>query len=96
MVNALRLGSTSGVMTSDFETLERIRLIWDTLADFDAAKVDDALVYLQTKLCELVDAQNADWIGVVRMTAPASGDPVDGWRPSVVRVLPTTINSTRR
>lgn len=46
---------------------ERIHTIWDTLADFDAAKVDEALAYLQTSLCELIDAQNADWIGVVRM-----------------------------
>lgn len=66
---------------------ERIHTIWDTLADFDAAKVDEALAFLQTSLCELVNAQNADWIGVVRMGAGASGDPVEGWRPPVIRVL---------
>jgi DNA-binding CsgD family transcriptional regulator len=65
---------------------ERIHTIWDTLADFDAAKVDEALAFLQTNLCDLVDAQNADWIGVVHLTA-VSGDPIDGWRPPVVRVL---------
>jgi len=65
---------------------ERIHAIWDTLADFDASKVDEALAYLQTRLCELVNAQNADWIGVVHLvTFP--GDPVSGWRPPVVRLL---------
>jgi DNA-binding CsgD family transcriptional regulator len=66
---------------------ECIHTIWDKLADFDAAKVDEALAFLQTKLCELVNAQNADWIGVVRMDTSFPGDPVGGWRPPVVRVL---------
>lgn len=65
---------------------ERIHTIWDTLADFDAAKIDEALTFLQTKLCELANAQNADWIGVVRL-ATFPGDPVGGWRPPVIRVL---------
>lgn len=66
---------------------ERIHTIWDTLADFDAAKVDEALAYLQTNLCELIDAQNADWIGVVRMGATLPGDPVSGLRTPVIRAL---------
>lgn len=66
---------------------ERIHTIWDALADFDAARIDHALSFLQTNLCELVDAQNADWIGVVRLDASSSGDPVGGWRPPVIRVL---------
>lgn len=66
---------------------ERIHTLWDTLADFDAAQVDEALAFLQTRLCELIAAQNADWIGVVRMDATFSGDPVGGWRPPVVRLL---------
>lgn len=65
---------------------ERIHILWDKLADFDAAKIDKALTFLQTSLCELVSAQNADWIGVVRLAA-IPGDPVGGWRPPVVRVL---------
>lgn len=80
--------ATSGCVTmTDPAVRERIHTIWDTLSDFDAAKVDEALAYLQTSLCELIHAQNADWIGVVRMGADASGDPVDGWRPPVIRVL---------
>lgn len=74
-------------MMPDPAIRERIHTIWDTLADFDAAKVDEALAFLQTKLCELIDAQNADWIGVVRLCAIVPGDPVGGWRPPVIRVL---------
>jgi hypothetical protein len=65
---------------------ERIHTLWDKLADFDAAQIDGTLTFLQTQLCELVNAQNADWIGVVRLAA-VPGDPVCGWRPPVVRVL---------
>jgi DNA-binding CsgD family transcriptional regulator len=66
---------------------ERIHTIWDMLADFDAANVDEALAFLQNRLCELVDAQNADWIGVVRLADTLPKDPVKGWRPPVVRLL---------
>ena len=65
---------------------ERIHTLWDTLADFDASKIDEALSFLQIGLCELINAQNADWIGVVRL-ATFPGDPVEGWRPPVIRVL---------
>jgi len=77
--------STPGCL--DEGTQERIHIIWDTLADFDAAKIDEALTFLQTSLCELINAQNADWIGVVRLDSTFADDPVGGWRPPVVRVL---------
>jgi len=66
---------------------ERIHAIWDALADFDAARIDGALAFLQNSLCELVDAQNTDWIGVVRLDVALSCDPIYGWRPPVIRVL---------
>jgi DNA-binding CsgD family transcriptional regulator len=74
------------IVTPDPALREHIHIIWDTLADFDAAKIDEALTFLQTSLCELINAQNADWIGVVRL-ATFPGDPVEGWRPPVIRVL---------
>lgn len=64
----------------------RIHRLWDDLADFDASQVDLALHYLMQGLCALVDAQNADWIGVVRLTDERN-DPANGWRPPVVRFL---------
>jgi DNA-binding CsgD family transcriptional regulator len=72
---------------SDPTIRERIHTIWDALADFDAAKVDEALAFLQSKLCELVDAQNTDWIAVVRLSANVPGDPVGGWRPPAIHIL---------
>jgi DNA-binding CsgD family transcriptional regulator len=56
-------------MTPKLAVREHVHTVWDNLADFDAAKVDDALAFLQTNLCELINAQNADWIGVVRLGA---------------------------
>ncbi len=66
---------------------ERVHACWDQLADFDAARIDEALTFLLCSLCALVGAQNADWIGVVRMSDASSADPVNGWRPPVVHVL---------
>lgn len=76
-------------MTPNAELRDRIHLLWDSLADFDAAQVDDALDHLMRSLCTLVDAQNADWIGVVRL-AETRSDPAGGWRPPVVRFLHPT------
>lgn len=69
---------------------ERIHAIWDKLADFDAAKVDGALTFLLQSLCALAGAQNADWIGAVRLPDAMPQDPVHGWRPSVVHYLHPT------
>jgi DNA-binding CsgD family transcriptional regulator len=80
-------GASGRATIPDSAVRERIHTLWDTLADFDAAKIDEALTFLQTSLCELINAQNADWIGVVRFGTTVPGDPVDGWRPPVIRVL---------
>lgn len=71
----------------DQEQAERIHLLWDELADFDAARTDAALDHLLATLCELVNAQNANWFGAVRMTDILPGDPVHGWRPRCVHFL---------
>ena len=69
---------------------ERIHLLWDRLADFDASQSDAALMYLLGSLCDIVDAQDAYWLGGVRMSASAPDDPVLGWRPRAVRYLHST------
>ena len=86
MVNFPNAGTPGRVTMPDPAIRERIHTIWDTLAGFDAAKIDEALAFLQTSLCELINAQNADWIGVVRLASLPS-DPINGWRPPVIRVL---------
>lgn len=68
-------------------SLDAIMTLWDELADFDAARIDDALNHLLASLCLLVDAQNATWMGAVHMTDIVPGDPVHGWRPRAIHHL---------
>ena len=77
-------------MTLSGALREQVHVLWDGLADFDAAQVDQALDYLMQGLCALVDAQNADWIGAVRLADNSRKDPASGWRPPVVRFLHPT------
>lgn len=74
----------------DTSLSDRIHTLWDELADFDAAHVDEALDHLMAAVCELIDAQNANWFGTVRMTDVLPGDPVHGWRPRGIRYLRPT------
>lgn len=73
----------------DAQIREDVHAIWDRLADFDAAQVDLALNNVMQAMCDLVDAQNAEWIGAVRL-AEGNNDPAGGWRPPVVRFLHPT------
>ena len=68
-------------------TSEFIHTMWDELADFDAARADEALTYLMTSLCRIADAQNAIWIGAVRVDGYLAEDPARGWRPRAMRFL---------
>ncbi|PRE08031.1 MULTISPECIES: helix-turn-helix transcriptional regulator [Pseudomonadota] len=64
-----------------------IYALWDELADFGAARAQDARNHLLTGLCALVGAQNANWTGAVRMDDVGPGDPVRGWRARVIHFL---------
>lgn len=44
-----------------------VEKIWDRLADSDATQTEESLRFLMEGLKELVDADDAVWIGVVRM-----------------------------
>lgn len=80
----------------DTATADRIHVLWDELADFDAALADAALDRLLAALCDLIDAQNANWFGAVRLADHPDGDPMHGWRPRAVRYLhPSTPIDTR-
>jgi DNA-binding CsgD family transcriptional regulator len=72
------------------ELQERIILLWDELADMDAARFGAVADHLMTGLCELVDAQNAVWIGSVRLSNASPDDPMQGWRTPVFRYLHPT------
>jgi DNA-binding CsgD family transcriptional regulator len=77
-------------VTPDQPIQDRVYALWDRLADFDAAQVDAALTFLLGSLCDIVDARNADWIGVVRLADVSREDPAHGWRPPVVHFLHAT------
>ena len=70
-------------------TRQGIRALWDELADFPASRSDDALDHLMKALCDWVKADNALWIGAVRVTngEVAADDPQHGWRGRVTRRL---------
>jgi len=65
---------------------EQIHQIWDDVAAFEAAESDAALLHLLKEVAALVDAQNAYWVGAVRITDDER-DPLLGWRPRLIRYL---------
>ncbi len=69
---------------TDPRILARITRLWDELADFQAAQFRESRDHLLQTLCDVVDAQQADWIGVVRFATDTAKDPMQGWRPRSV------------
>ncbi|MHB8734937.1 MAG: helix-turn-helix transcriptional regulator [Terriglobales bacterium] len=65
---------------------ERIHCLWDKLAAFEAADNDNALRHLLGGVAQIIDAQNAYWLGAVRMSDDER-DPMLGWRPRLIRYL---------
>lgn len=65
---------------------DAVHAIWDGLADFDASRTSEALLFLMRRLKEITRADDAVWIGVVRMAhgATAKRDHQRGWRGRVV------------
>jgi DNA-binding CsgD family transcriptional regulator len=80
--------------TPPAEVRECIHRLWDALAAFEASDGDAALRHLLGTVAALVDAQNAYWLGVVRMSSDER-DPLRGWRPRVIRYLhPLEVDET--
>jgi DNA-binding CsgD family transcriptional regulator len=73
---------------------ERIYKLGDELATFEAARNEDALMYLLATVAEMVDAQNAYWMGTIRLTDDER-DPLRGWRPRLIRYLRPLPNDER-
>lgn len=55
--------------------------MWDRLADFRASDIAGARHFFLETLCYLLNAQNAAWVGAVRMDRHDPDDPLHGWRP---------------
>jgi DNA-binding CsgD family transcriptional regulator len=65
---------------------EAVFRLWDDLAAFAAADNDAALNHLLSGLAAMVNAQNAYWMGAVRL-GERDTDPVQGWRPCRIQSL---------
>lgn len=65
--------------------------LWNELADLPAAQFDEALVQLMSTLCGWLRADNATWVGAVRMArgSAAARDAQHGWRGRTVQPLHT-------
>lgn len=72
---------------------EHIYSLWDEVADYPAARIDEALTHLMHTLGDWVRADDVLWVGGVRMNGGANGsalarqDAQHGWRGRSVRRL---------
>lgn len=82
-------GEDASAVVPNALQFDRIHAIWDELVDHDTTHTETAMDCLLHGLCTLVDAQNASWIGAVRMGEPQPGDPINGWRPRSIQRLHT-------
>jgi len=64
-----------------------IHNLWDEMADFSAANIDEALRHCMKRLVGLIDAHNVTWVGAVRLlSAGRDRRPgLKGWRAVSVR-----------
>ena len=67
------------------QATSRIHALWDELASFSAHETEAALDHALQALCDLIGAQQAFWIGAVRLQIEA--DPLAGWRVRAIRRL---------
>jgi DNA-binding CsgD family transcriptional regulator len=69
------------------DQMEKSHRLWDELADFAAARTDDALRHLMRTMTGWLDARDLVWVGAARMMrgARASQDPQQGWRGMAVQ-----------
>jgi DNA-binding CsgD family transcriptional regulator len=73
---------------------DRIHQLWDELADFHASGEEDALNHALAVLTGVVQAQNAYWLGAVRLSSSHPHDPLRGWRPRAIHYLhPSSVDA---
>src|SRR5688572_18436253 len=72
--------------TLDTQRRSQVHALWDELAGYEASQSEAALLHLLGSVARMVDAQNAYWVGAVKLPVP-DGDPLRGWRPRVIRYL---------
>ncbi|WP_083250616.1 helix-turn-helix transcriptional regulator [Acidihalobacter aeolianus] len=79
-------------------TNKRVFSFWDDLSDFGPESVDDAMHYCMGRLSAWIGAQNAYWIGTIRMVdgRDASLDALSGWRLRALHTLYPHLTHPRR
>jgi len=60
--------------------------LWDELADLDLGDGEASRRHLMARLCELLGAHNAGWVGAVRAAIDRE-DPLRGWRIATLSYL---------
>jgi DNA-binding CsgD family transcriptional regulator len=80
---------TGGDLAPPPALLPRLHTLWDEIADHTAADIDAALGHLLQSVADLLSAQNAYWLGTVRVMDDEE-DALRGWRPRSVRYLHTS------
>ena len=70
--------------------------VWDKLADIGTTNLEQGRKLLLESVCHLVRAQNATWIGVVRVGPASEVDPMKGWRPHTSYFLYPTARIERK
>ncbi len=72
--------------------LREIHRLWDRLSDTHVSCLDEASRHLMASICEWIGADNAFWVGGLRVTngAMARQDPQLGWRARSVQHLHLT------
>jgi DNA-binding CsgD family transcriptional regulator len=87
-------------MSRDMPTggVDVIYELWDDLADFGPKRSREALIHCMSRVSDLIGAQNAVWLGAVRMVTggQAAKDPLLGWRMGAIEILHPELADPRR
>lgn len=79
-------------LSLESEEVDFIHGLWDDLAEFPVRDIEGAVDHLMTALSGLANAQNAVWVGAVRMAdcdveVAVEANPLQGWRVARTKML---------
>jgi DNA-binding CsgD family transcriptional regulator len=78
--------------------VDAIYHLWDDVADFGPTRSREALIHCMSRVSALIGAQNAVWLGAIRMASgeQAADDPMAGWRMGAIEILYPALANPRR
>lgn len=70
--------------------------LWDELSNIKHSRIDEGLTHCLQTICSWIGAQNAFWIGAVRISGDdkADADLLNGWRVGGIHILNAQYTST--